>query len=135
MSLSNVDQGQSKEKEPSNDNLLKRNIPLIFLVLLIVSIIGYFSSDSNWLEFTFAHLGGLFIVGFMGHCSGIIAMKKGYNYWKAFSMGFFLPIGIGFTPVFLFKSISCGGSISLAVALLIVLSYLVVKRRVVNKLT
>jgi hypothetical protein len=109
-------------------------MPLIFLLLLIVSIIGYFFSKNHWIEFTFAHLGGLFILGIIGYWSGIIAMKKGYDYWKAFLMGFFLPIIFGLMAVFLSTSISCGGSISLAVAVLIVLIYSLVKPRAVNEL-
>ena len=72
---SNVDKSQKKKKEPNVDHLIKLNVPLIFLMLLIVSIVGYFSTDNHWVEFIFAHLSGLFIIGLMVYSSGFIAMK------------------------------------------------------------
>lgn len=115
---SNIDEGQRKKKESSDDFLKKRNVPLIFLLLLIVSIVGYFYTDSHWVEFIFAHLGGLFIIGLMGYFSGFIAMKKGYRSRNALLIGIIYPIVFGFIAAFLFEPISCGGSVSLGVAVL-----------------
>ena len=104
---------------------------VLFLLLLIISIIGYFISDNQWLDYTFAHMGGLCIVGLLGCCAGFIARKKGYGFWKAFLLGFSLPIFLGFIAAFITQPIACGGTVSLAVALLILIIYSFVKRRMV----
>lgn len=131
----NAKQNQNyQKKEPSNDNPIEKKIPLLFLLVLIISIVGYFSSYIHWVEYTFAHIGGLSIVGLAGCCAGVIAKKKGYGYWKAFLIAFFLPIILGFIAGFLFQPIACGGSVSLAVAVLIVIIYSLVIPREVKKL-
>jgi hypothetical protein len=74
-------------------------------------------------------LGGLGILGVLGSFAGLIAIKKGYIYLKAFSLGLIIPTLLGIIPVFLFKPVPCGGSVSLAVSVLIVLYYSIAKRR------
>ena len=101
-------------------------IPLVFTLLFLVSLIGYFSTESHLIKITFAHLGGLGIVGILGSIAGVIATKKGYTYLKVLSLVLILPILLGSIAVILFKPISCGGSISFAVALLLFLYYLLV---------
>ena len=133
MEESNAREEQSKNIRSKNVQSTHRNLLFMFIGLFIVGLFGYFSTESNWIEFTFAHLGGLGILGVMGSFAGFIAMKKGFIYHKAFSLGLILPILLGIIPVFLFKPIPCGGSVSLAVSVLIVLYYSVAKRRVMNK--
>jgi lipopolysaccharide export LptBFGC system permease protein LptF len=121
------------KKEPSNAIPIERRIPLFFLVMLIICTVSYFSLDTHWVENIFAHLGGLSIMGLLGCSAGTIAKKKGYGYWKAVLLVLFLPIILGIIAVSLFRPISCGGSISLAVAVLIVIIYSLVKHVDVNK--
>jgi hypothetical protein len=135
MVVSNVHNGNKKKKEPNVHSFIKRNAPLVLLMLLTVSIVGYFSTDIHWAEFTFAHLGGLFIIGLMGYFSGYIAKKKGYGLRNALLIGIILPIFFGFTAGFLIEPISCGGSISLGVSVFIVIIYSIIKPKFLDKLT
>ena len=133
MEESNAKKNRSNNIRSINVQATHRNILLIFIVLFIIGLVGYFSTESHWIEFTFAHLGGLGILGVLGSFAGLIAKKKGFIYLKALSLGIILPILLGTIPVFLFKPIPCGGSVSLAVSVLIVLYYSIAKRRVINK--
>jgi heme/copper-type cytochrome/quinol oxidase subunit 4 len=121
-------------KDQNSGSFTERKILLLFLLVLITSIAGYFATNSEWLNYTFAHLGGSAIVGLLGCCAGIVAMKKGYGFWKAFLIGFFLPIILGFVAVFLIQPMSCGGTVSLAAAVFILIIYSFVKRRMVTSL-
>jgi len=112
-------------------NFREINLLVLFLLLLIFSIIGYFTFDSQWLDYTFAHGGGLGIVGLLGCCAGLVARKKGYSFWKAFLLGFSLPIILGFIAAFIMQPLACGGTVSLAAAVLILIIYSFVKRRMV----
>ena len=53
-----------------------------------MGIVEYFIWDSQWWDYTFAHWGGLGIVGLFGCCAGYVAWKKGYGFWKAFLLEF-----------------------------------------------
>lgn len=108
---------------------------MLFLGLLIVGVIGYFTLHNLWISFIFAHVGGLGIIGLLGGLAGIMAKKKGYGYWNAFLLGFILPIILGVVAALLIQPISCGGSPSLGVALLIVIIYSLTKRRDIVKQT
>lgn len=118
--------------DTNGGNLREIKLLLLFLLLLIIGIVGYFISDSHWLNYTFAHGGGLGIVGILGCCAGIVAMKKGYNFWKTFLLGFVLPIILGFIAAFITQPIACGGTVSLVVAVLILIIYSLVQPRIVK---
>ena len=134
MEESNAKKDRSNNIRSINVQATHRNILLIFIVLFIIGLVGYFSTESHWIELTFAHLGGLGILGVLGSFAGLLAKKKGFTYLKALSLGIILPILLGTIPVFLFKPIPCGGSVSLAVSVLIVLYYSIAKRRVINEI-
>ena len=75
-------------------------------------------------------------MGFYGCLTGAIAKKKGYNYWRAFQIGFFLPIILGGISAFLFVPeserglpLTCGGWVSLAAGIVVVISYSFIKKR------
>ena len=125
----NVEKDKIKIKEQSSDSLRKRKLPLLFLLLLIISILLYFSTDIHWVEITFAHLGAIGIIGLLSCGAGLIAMKKGYGYWKAFLIGIFAPVILGFGAVLLIQPGSCGGSVSLAVAILTLVTYSLLRGR------
>jgi len=118
-----------QNKEPGGGITLESRIILLFLGLLIIGVIGYFSLGKFWIDSIFAHVGGLGIIGLLGGLAGIIAKKKGYDYWKAFLLVFILPIILGFIAVLLVQPMSCGGSVSLAVALIMVIIYSFTKRK------
>ncbi len=124
-----------QNKEPGTVITIENRIILLFLGLLIIGVIGYLTLRNLLIGSIFAHVGGLGIIGVLGGFVGIIAKNKGYDYWKAFLIGFILPIIVGFIAVLLVEPISCGGSPSLAAALIIVIIYSFTRRRDVNKQT
>lgn len=114
---------------------LERNIPLLFLGLLSISFIGYFALREHWIGFIFAHIAALSIMGFYGCSAGAIAKMKGYSYWRAFQIGFILPIILGVISAFLLPAgprnlpLTCGGWTSLVVGIIIIVSYAFLKQR------
>ena len=107
---------------------MKRKVLALFLLLLIISIVGYFTTEVIWLEYTFAHLGGLSILGLIGSFVGLIAVKKGYNFWNALLVSILVPIIIGSTAVLVVEPMTCGGTVSLAAALLLLIIYSVLRQ-------
>ncbi len=111
---------------------LETKIILIFSVVLVIGIFGYFSFYNILSDYIFAHVGGLGILGLFAGLSGIIAKKKSCKYRKTFMLSFFLSVILGIIAVvlvFLSQGIMyCGGSVSLAVALLILIIVLLKKR-------
>ena len=116
-------------RAPGNGITIESRILLLFLGLLIIGVIGYFALSSAGTDSIFSHVGGLGIIGLLGGVTGIIAKKRGYDYLKAFLLGFVLPIVLGIIAVLLVEPMSCGGSISLGAALLIVIISSLTKRR------
>ena len=135
VALKTEDKQNVRNKEPGNGITIERMIFLLSLGFLIIGIIGYFALDNLLIGSIFAHVGGLGIIGLLGGFAGIIAKKKGYDYWQAFLLGFILPIFLGVISVLLVEPMSCGGSPSIAAALLIVIIYSFTKRRDFNKQT
>jgi hypothetical protein len=115
--------------------LRKTNILFLSLGLLIIGTAGYFLSPRGLpLFYVFAHLGALGVMGLFGSLAGVLARKKHRDYWLAFSFGALLPIITGGVAVLIFwlgkeGQLYCGGSISLAVAVLIVVFYLLIKNK------
>jgi len=62
-----------QNKEPGGGITLESRIILLFLGLLIIGVIGYFSLGKFWIDSIFAHVGGLGIIGLLGGLAGIIA--------------------------------------------------------------
>jgi len=115
---------------------IENKINLIFLGLLSISFVGYFALQKFWIGFIFAHIAALSIMGFYGCLAGTIAKKKGYNYWKTLSIGFFSPIILGGISAFLFHPegnrglpLTCGGWISLVTGIAIITFYSFVKKK------
>jgi hypothetical protein len=125
----------AQDIELGNGITIEGGILLLFLGLLIIGVIGYFALRDLGIDSISSHVGGVGIIGLLGGLTGIIAKKKGYDYWKAFLLGFVLPIVLGVIAVLLVQPMSCGGSVSLGVALLIVIISSFAKRRDVDKLT
>ncbi len=125
-----------QKREPNNNIPLESKVQLLFLGLLSISFVGYFALRKLWIGFIFGHTAALSIMGFYGCLTGAIAKKKGYSYWRAFQIGFFLPIILGGISAFLFVPeserglpLTCGGWVSLAAGIVVVISYSFIKKR------
>ncbi len=124
------------EPQENHGWLTANRITLISLGLLIVGTAGYFSLRGYWFFYLFAHAGALGVMGLLGVAAGSIARKKGYDFTKAFYTGFVIPIVLGLIAVFVVRYAGgegtpfyCGGSVSLAAAILIIVGYLLVRRK------
>lgn len=108
---------------------------LVSLGLLIVGGIGYFSSFRGLPVFyVFTHLGALGLLGLFGYAVGVLARKKRRGFWTAFSLGSLLPIISGIAGVLVFwlgeeGHLYCGGSVSLVIATLVAVFYLLAKKK------
>ena len=98
-----------------------KNILLIILIALAIGIGGYLLVSRGTLTSYFlAHLGALGILGLFGWVTGLIAVKKGRHFYSAFLLTSMLSILSGVSVVLIVgDSVTCGGSISLATAVII----------------
>ncbi len=124
----------------SNDNSVSsgfsaKRMLLLFGGLLIIGAAGYFNLRGHWAFYLFAHLGALGVVGLLGVAAASIGRIKGHDYVTALGIGVALPIALGVIAVFLVRFLGekgvfyCGGAVSLAVALLIIVYYSVFRRK------
>jgi hypothetical protein len=128
------------KKGTSGDVPFESKLHLFFLGLLSIGFVGYFALRKSWIGFALGHAAALGIMGFYGSLTGAIAEKKGYSYNRAFQIGFFLPIVLGVISAFLFLPsgprglpLTCGGWVSLAAGIVVVISYSFVKKRGAGK--
>jgi hypothetical protein len=137
MTALETEEKQNVQKgETSSDVSFESKLHLLFLGLLSISFVGYFALRKLWIGFIFAHAAALGIMGFYGCLAGAIAKKKGYSYGRAFLIGFFLPIILGGISAFLLVPsgegglpLTCGGWVSLAAGIVVVISYSFVKKK------
>jgi len=104
----------------------------LFCGLIVAGLAGYAVFTSHWIRYVFAHVGGLGVIGLMACWAGAIAKKKGHSYWKAFSLGFALPIVLGIistAAVSVMGGHGCGGIVSLLIAAVVVLFYSLARKR------
>jgi hypothetical protein len=123
------------KREAVNNISLESKLQLLFHGSLSISFVGYFALREHWIGFIFAHTAALSIMGFYGCLAGAIAKKKGYSYGRAFQIGFFVPIILGGISAFIFVPsgerslpLTCGGWVSLATGIVVVISYFFVKK-------
>jgi hypothetical protein len=121
-------------REAGNDISAESKLQLLFLGVLSISFVGYFALRELWIGVVMGHTAALSIMGFYGCLAGAIAKKKGRSYRRAFQIGFFLPIILGGISAFLLAPleegiVACGGWISLATGIVVVISYLFIKRK------
>ncbi|MCK4663211.1 MAG: hypothetical protein KAT68_10120 [Bacteroidales bacterium] len=117
-----------------------KNIFILSIVTLITGLIAYFIFWDHWTRYIFAHIGALGIIGLFAYLAGTIAEKKGLNYKKAILLGFFPSILLGIIADYLIDTprenglpSSCGGIVSLCVALIVVIIYFIAKQREISK--
>jgi hypothetical protein len=128
---------QTIQKSRTNSGMsLARKIFLFSLITLISGLIGYFAFLNHWVRFIFAHIGALGIIGLFASLAGFIAGRKNLNYKKAVLVGFFPPIILGIIADYLVDPprenglpSSCGGIVSLAIALIVIIIYFVAKKK------
>lgn len=115
---------------------MQSKLKLISLVTIISGVIGYFAFWNHWIRYIFAHVGALGIIGLIAWFAGIIAARKGLNVKRAVLLGFFPPVILGIIAVYLVDPpseglipSSCGGVVSLGIALIVVIIYLAVRKR------
>ena len=108
---------------------------LFSLGLLIVGSAGYLLLHRDfWIFYVFAHLGALGVIGLLASSAGTLARKKRRGYWRAFSLVTVLSIFSGIVAVLIFSlgeeaQLYCGGSVSLAIAILMIISYWLAKKK------
>lgn len=101
--------------------------------VLLIGMIGYFSLPrETWIFYVFAHLGALGLLGLAGSLAGYVAIRKGRSYWKAFFLNSLFPLVVGVVAVLIFflragGQLYCGGSVSLLIAVLMIVFYLLVR--------
>lgn len=129
--------GEQQPERTSQGVRRKSNCSLwLFLGLLIIGAVGYFTLRGHWSFYGFSHAGAIGVLGLFGVAAGTIARAKGRGYNLAFLLGFVLPIVLGVAAVFAVRIAGgegtpfyCGGSVSLAVAILIIIGYSVLRKR------
>jgi len=111
---------------------------LLWLGVSLFGLAGYIVLGGLWIRYIFAHVGGLGIIGLLACWAGAIAKKKGYSYRKAFFAGFVPPVvlgGVSACLVYALGGHGCGGIVSLFAAFVVVLFYLLAKKRGENPKT
>ena len=106
------------------------------LGLIIVGFVGGYALREGWPSFVLYHIGGLGSAGLLACASAAIARKKGYDYWRAWLPACFLPIFSGLIAAYLVppgvhgsRPAACGGSVSLALGLIFIAVWAVVRRK------
>lgn len=123
---------QKPGEEPSHKVTVQIRLLLISVVLIILGIVGYFIFRNFWISYIFTHLGGLGIMVLFGCWAGYVAKQKGYGFWTAYLLGFLLPIILGTLTTLLVHLTGgggCGGIVSIAVALIVIIGYYLFRRK------
>ena len=115
---------------------MARRIVWYSLGLMIVGFASGFALREGRLSFMLYHIGGLGAAGFLACASAAIARRKGYDYWRAWLLAFFLPLIVGLVAAYLVppennesRPAACGGSVSLALGLIFIAVWALMRRR------
>ena len=116
---------ESRENEVRKSVSHMKWVLILSVVILVIGLTGYLLLPSGFLlTYAFAHLGALGLLGLFGGAAGFLAIKKRRSFWIAFSLVSLLPIFSGIIAVAIAgDSITCGGSFSLAIAVLMTATY------------
>ena len=117
-----------------------KKIFVLSIMTLMIGLVGYFIFWNHWIRYIFAHTGALGIIGLFACLAGAIAQKKGLNYRKAVLLGFFPSIFLGVIADYHLDPpkenglpSSCGGVVSLSVAIIVVIIYIIKSNHFKNK--
>ena len=105
---------------------------LFFFELTSIGLVGTIAFYNLWMGYVFGHVGGLGILGLLGSWAGHIASKKGYGYRRAFWACFASSIIFGVVSVGIVWGLGgggCGGIVSIAVAIVVIVFYALAKRK------
>jgi hypothetical protein len=115
---------------------MRSKIIIVSTTALIIGLMGYFVFLNHWIKYIFAHVGALGVIGLFAWIARTIAARKGLNEIRALIIGFFPPVIFGIIAVYLVDPpkeglipSSCGGIVSLGIALIVVIIYLAAKKR------
>ncbi|NIS15719.1 MAG: hypothetical protein GWO41_05510 [candidate division Zixibacteria bacterium] len=114
-----------------------KSMLLFLLIILTAGFGGYLLMSRETLtSYVLAHLGALGALGLFGWVAGFIAMKKGRHFYSVFLLTSMLSILSGvFVVLIVGDSVTCGGSISLATAVIIlaVIAFLKKKKQFITE--
>jgi len=106
------------------------------LGLIVVGFAGGLLLREGWLSFVLYHIGGLGTAGLLASIAAAIATKKGREFWRAWWPAFLVPILVGLVAAYLVppghhatRPAACGGSVSLALGLIFIAIWAVVRPR------
>ena len=103
---------------------------------LFIGAGGYFLSGDLWFRYVFVHVGALGLIGIFAYLIGTIAKKKNLDIKKAVITGIVLPVILGIVFDYVLDTpqpnglpSSCGGIVSLSVILIIIIFYLLKRKK------
>ena len=109
----------------------------LWVALMVVGFGCGYALGYTMLGYLLMHIGGLGSLGLLACGVGSIARSKGYGYWPAFNIALSSSVLIGAVGAFLVPPVegdgrpaACGGSLSLAIALVILAFWGAMKTRV-----
>lgn len=115
---------------------MKRAVLLASLVLLIVGFGCGYSLGYTALGYALLHVGGFGALGIMAIGASFLARRKGYSYWRTFFLSLTSSVLLGTIGAFMVspgvgesRPATCGGSLSLLVALLFLIFWAIWKKR------
>ena len=104
--------------------------------LIVIGFGGGLLLREGWPGFVLYHLGGMGSVGLLACASAAIAGRKGYGFWQAWLIAFILPLLVGLIVAYLVppgdherRPAACGGSVSLALGLIFIGGWAVMRRK------
>ena len=109
---------------------------LVSVVLLIAGLASGYILRPSSASFALYHVGGLGALGLLASLTGVIAWRKGFQFWRGFLPSLVLSITLGAIAAYLVppaegvaRPAACGGSVSLGVAVAVLGIWMFVKRR------
>ncbi len=115
---------------------MERKVFLTSLVLLIVGFGCGYSLGYTALGYALLHVVGFGALGIMAVGAGFLARRKGYSYWRSFFLSLTSSVLLGTIGAYLAspgvgesRPATCGGSLSLVVALLFLVFWALWKQR------
>ena len=115
---------------------MARRLTWYSLGLIVIGFGGGLLLGEGWRSFVLYHIGGLGATGLLACASAAIARSKGYGFWRAWLLALFLPMLVGLIAAYLVppgddesRPAACGGSVSLALGLIFIAGWAILRRR------
>ncbi len=114
---------------------MAKNVCLISLALLLIGFGCGYALGYTAIGYVLLHIGGLGALGLLASGAGNLACRRGYRYWRVFSLSLSSSILLGTIGAYLVppaagegRPAACGGSLSLVVALVFLVVWAIRKR-------